>query len=45
MTEARNVLFLPGAGGAAAFWKPVADRLPADRRKTRLSWPGLVLQL
>ena len=35
-----DVLFLPGAGGAAEFWQPVASRLPARWRKTLLSWPG-----
>ena len=34
-------IFLPGAGGSASFWKPVADRLPADWPKILLSWPGL----
>jgi pimeloyl-ACP methyl ester carboxylesterase len=33
------ILFLPGAGGSAAFWLPVARLLAADA--TRLSWPGL----
>jgi pimeloyl-ACP methyl ester carboxylesterase len=35
-----DVLFLPGAGGAAGFWQPVATRLPDGGRKTLLSWPG-----
>lgn len=35
-----DVLFLPGAGGAAGFWRPVARRLPTGWRKTLLSWPG-----
>lgn len=30
--------FLPGAGGAAAFWQPVANRLGKGRL---FSWPGL----
>jgi pimeloyl-ACP methyl ester carboxylesterase len=38
--EQRNVVFLPGAGGAAEFWRPVASRLPARWRKMLLSWPG-----
>ncbi len=34
------VLFLPGAGGRASFWRPVADRL-ADLGVPRLvGWPG-----
>lgn len=37
----RPVLFLPGAGGAAAFWQPVGERLPAAWPKTYLAWPGL----
>ena len=36
-----TVLFLPGAGGAAAFWRPVGERLPAGWTKRYLSWPGL----
>jgi pimeloyl-ACP methyl ester carboxylesterase len=36
----RNVVFLPGAAGAAEFWRPVAGRLPAHWEKTLLSWPG-----
>ena len=34
------VLFLPGAGGSPEFWRPVADRLPADWDKALLGWPG-----
>jgi pimeloyl-ACP methyl ester carboxylesterase len=34
------VVFLPGASGAAEFWRPVADRLPAAWIKALLSWPG-----
>jgi pimeloyl-ACP methyl ester carboxylesterase len=33
-------VFLPGAAGDAEFWRPVADRLPADRRTVLLNWPG-----
>lgn len=36
-----TILFLPGAGASAAFWRPVADRLPPGRRHEFLSWPGL----
>lgn len=35
------VLFLPGAGGGAAFWRPVAGRLDLDRPTRFLAWPGL----
>jgi poly(3-hydroxyoctanoate) depolymerase len=34
------VAFLPGAGGDAAFWRPVGDRLPADWGKLYFNWPG-----
>ncbi|HKB12347.1 MAG TPA: alpha/beta hydrolase [Vicinamibacterales bacterium] len=36
-----KILFLPGVGGDPAFWRPVADRLPAAWEKTLLGWPGL----
>ena len=36
-----HVLFLPGAGGSPAFWRPLGDRLPKSWRKTYLGWPGL----
>jgi pimeloyl-ACP methyl ester carboxylesterase len=35
-----RVVFLPGAGGAASFWHPVAERLPGDWSTTLLNWPG-----
>lgn len=34
-----KTLFLPGAGGSASFWRPVADRMGIEG--TFLSWPGL----
>ncbi len=34
-------MFLPGAGGDPAFWRPVGDRLPADWDKVYFGWPGL----
>jgi pimeloyl-ACP methyl ester carboxylesterase len=34
------VVFLPGASGAADFWQPVADRLPASLTKVLVNWPG-----
>ena len=40
MSETTRI-FLPGAGGSAGFWQPVADRLPAAWPKILLSWPGL----
>ena len=36
-----KILFLPGAGGSADFWKPVGARLPADWPKHYFGWPGL----
>jgi pimeloyl-ACP methyl ester carboxylesterase len=36
-----KILFLPGAGGSADFWKPVGTRLPIDRPKHYFGWPGL----
>jgi pimeloyl-ACP methyl ester carboxylesterase len=38
---AADILFLPGAGASADFWRPVGVRLPATRRKHYLAWPGL----
>lgn len=35
-----SVAFLPGAGGSPEFWRPVADRLPAEWEVTLLGWPG-----
>ena len=40
MKQSPDVAFLPGAGGSPEFWRPVADRLPADWGKTLLGWPG-----
>lgn len=37
----RKLLFLPGAGGSADFWQPVARLLPTDWQKVHFSWPGL----
>lgn len=37
----RRLLFLPGVGGSAAFWRPLGDRLPADWDKVYFGWPGL----
>lgn len=36
-----HLLFLPGAGGAAAFWHPLGSLLPETYAKTYLNWPGL----
>jgi pimeloyl-ACP methyl ester carboxylesterase len=36
-----HLLFLPGAGGAAAFWHPLGALLPAEWDRTYLNWPGL----
>ena len=39
-----KLLFLPGAGGSADFWRPVADGLLPDRPRHFFSWPGLSAQ-
>ena len=36
-----KLLFLPGAGGSAGFWRPVAERLGLEREMRFFSWPGL----
>lgn len=36
-----HLLFLPGAGGAAEFWHPLAGLMPGRWAKTCLNWPGL----
>jgi len=36
-----KMMFLPGAGGSAAFWRPVANQVAPDRPRQFLSWPGL----
>src|SRR5439155_13317819 len=36
-----KLLFLPGAGASARFWRPVADRLGQERKMHFFSWPGL----
>jgi pimeloyl-ACP methyl ester carboxylesterase len=35
------LLFLPGAVGSAAFWRPAFARMNLDRPARFLSWPGL----
>ncbi|MDQ6805952.1 MAG: alpha/beta hydrolase [Actinomycetota bacterium] len=40
VSKAPRVVFLPGTSGAAEFWRPVADRLPAAWIKVLLGWPG-----
>ena len=37
----RRVVFLPGAGGAPEFWRPVGALLPDSWEKEFLAWPGL----
>lgn len=44
MPAPRHLLFLPGITGDPDFWRPVADRLPADWHKACLAWPGLGAQ-
>jgi pimeloyl-ACP methyl ester carboxylesterase len=36
-----NLIFCPGAGGAAEFWQPLGALLPVEWKKTYLFWPGL----
>jgi pimeloyl-ACP methyl ester carboxylesterase len=36
-----SLLFLPGAGGSAAFWRPAFARMSLERPARFLSWPGL----
>src|SRR4030088_942251 len=36
-----KMLFLPGAGASAMFWRPVADRLDPGRMRNFFAWPGL----
>jgi pimeloyl-ACP methyl ester carboxylesterase len=36
-----KMLFLPGAGASAMFWRPVADRLDPGRMRHFFAWPGL----
>lgn len=38
---ARKLVFLPGVGADQNFWRPLGERLPADRDKVYLGWPGL----
>jgi pimeloyl-ACP methyl ester carboxylesterase len=37
-------VFLPGALGAAGFWRPVGELLPDAWEKVYLAWPGLGAQ-
>lgn len=34
-------LYLPGAGGSAEFWRPLAALLPQVGPEVHLNWPGL----
>lgn len=36
-----KLLFLPGAGARADFWRPVSDQTLPDRNRHFFSWPGL----
>lgn len=38
--QPRKLIFLPGAGGRAGFWEPVARRLVHPARRVLLGWPG-----
>ncbi len=41
MRETSHLLFLPGITGDGAFWRPVAERLPAGSVNNFVSYPGL----
>lgn len=36
-----RVFFLPGASGAGAFWRPIAELLPSKWEAVLFDWPGL----
>ena len=38
---AERLLFLPGAGGEAAFWRPLAERLQHPAERVLLGWPSV----
>ena len=40
MTQPTKLIFLPGAGGNPAFWKPVSDLLNHSAQRCLLGWPG-----
>lgn len=37
----KHLLFLPGASGDPAYWRPLAAKLPSSWEKRCLGWPGL----
>ena len=39
-TMANQIVFLPGAGGRADFWAPVADIINLPVKKVLVGWPG-----
>jgi pimeloyl-ACP methyl ester carboxylesterase len=39
--KSAQILFLPGAAGAGAFWTPIVERLPKACRAEALDLPGL----
>lgn len=38
--QATRLMFLPGASGNTAFWRPVADRLTHPGERLHIGWPG-----
>jgi poly(3-hydroxyoctanoate) depolymerase len=40
MPSPSQLLFLPGATGNTAFWRPLADRLETNARKLIVGYPG-----
>lgn len=40
MPPPSTLLFLPGASGSTAFWRPLVDRLETSERKEIVAYPG-----
>jgi pimeloyl-ACP methyl ester carboxylesterase len=40
MMQPQKLIFLPGAGGNPAFWRPVAERIDHPVEKRLFGWPG-----
>lgn len=38
--QATRLMFLPGASGNTAFWRPVAERLTHPGERLHIGWPG-----
>jgi pimeloyl-ACP methyl ester carboxylesterase len=44
MPTPTKLIFLPGAGGSAGFWKPVSNLLVHPASRTLLGWPGFGIE-